>query len=70
MADDRAKDTKGRDLEAHGKGKGRSREESFSGADIAGDEEEQTRDRERAGHDHTDEVGEITETELDDWDSI
>jgi hypothetical protein len=46
-------------------------EGSFAGADIAGDEEEQTRDRERAARgDHTDEVGEITETEFDDGDSL
>ena len=70
MTDDRSKDTKPRDIDAQRKSRTAASDESFAGADIAGDEEEQTRDRERAGHDHTDEVGEITETELDDWDSI
>jgi hypothetical protein len=70
MTDERSKDMKSRDIDAERKGRATARDESFAGADIAGDEEEQTRDRERAGRDHTDEVGEITETELDDWDSI
>jgi hypothetical protein len=71
MADDRAKDMKSRDVDAKRKGRNVAREGSFAGADIAGDEEEQTRDRERAARgDHTDEVGEITETELDDGDSL
>jgi hypothetical protein len=40
----------------------------FAGESFAANEEEQTRERERAGHDRTDEVGEITETERDeDW---
>jgi hypothetical protein len=74
MADDRAKqakDMKSRDIEAHRKGGNVAPEGSFAGADIAGDEEEQTRDRERAARgDHTDEIGELTETELDDGDSL
>ena len=70
MTDDRSKDIKSRDVDAQRKSRKAVSDESFAGADIAGDEEEQTRDRERAGRDHTDEVGEITETELDDWDSI
>ena len=70
MTDDRSKDMKSRDMDEQRKSGKAARDESFAGADIAGDEEEQTRDRERAGRDHTDEVGEITETELDDWDSI
>ena len=37
----------------------------LAGAEYGTTEEEQTRERERAGHDRTDEVGEITETELD-----
>jgi hypothetical protein len=69
MPHDRSKDMKTRDVDAHRKGGAVERGRSFAGADIAGDEEEQTRDRERAGRDHTDEVGEITETELDDGDS-
>jgi len=35
-----------------------------SGFEYGANETEQTRDRERAGHDRTDEIGEITETEL------
>jgi hypothetical protein len=71
MADDRAKDMKARDVDAHRKGGNAAREGSFAGADIAGDEAEQTRDRERAARgDHTDEVGEVAETELDDGDSL
>jgi hypothetical protein len=74
MADDRAKETKGmksRDTGAHRKSGNVAPQGSFAGADIAGDEEEQTRDRERAARgDHTDEIGELTETEIDDGDSL
>jgi hypothetical protein len=66
MPNERSKDMKEHDIDAHRKGGDVRRRGSFAGSDIAGDENEQTRDRERAGHDHTDEVGEITETELDD----
>jgi hypothetical protein len=66
MAKDRPKDMKEHDIDAHRRGGDVRRDGSFAGSDIAGDEMEQTRDRERAGSDHTDEVGEITETELDD----
>jgi len=74
MADDRAKeakDMKSRDTGAHRKSGNAAPQGSFAGADIAGDEEEQTRDRERAARgDHTDEIGELTETEIDDGDSL
>jgi hypothetical protein len=74
MADDRAKeakDMKSRDTGAHRKSGNVAPQGSFAGADIAGDEEEQTRDRERAARgDHTDEIGELTETEIDDGDSV
>jgi hypothetical protein len=74
MADDRAKeakDMKSRDTGAHRKSGNVAPQGSFAGADIAGDEEEQTRDREHAAHgDHTDEIGELTETEIDDGDSL
>jgi len=74
MADDRAKeakDMKSRDTDAHRKSGNVASQGSFAGADIAGDEEEQTRDRERAARgDHTDEIGEFTETEIDDGDSL
>jgi hypothetical protein len=68
MTDDRSKDMKTRDIDAHRRGGDVPRDPSFANTDIAGDEQEQTRDRERAGREHTDEVGEITETELDDGD--
>jgi hypothetical protein len=74
MADDRAKeakDMKSRDTGAHRKSGNVAPQGSFAGADIAGDEEEQTRDRERAARgDHTDEIGELTENEIDDGDSL
>jgi hypothetical protein len=74
MADDRAKeakDMKSRDTGAHRKSGNVAPQGSFAGADIAGDEEEQTRDRERAARgDPTDEIGELTETEIDDGDSL
>jgi hypothetical protein len=67
MADKDWKDMKSKDIDAHRKGGDvpRELERGFGGTSFAADEEEQTRERERAGHDHTDEVGEITETELD-----
>ena len=68
MTDERSKDMKTRDIDAHRKGGNVPRTPSFANTDIAGDEAEQTRDRERAGRDHTDEVGEITEAEVDDGD--
>jgi len=62
---------KSRDTGAHRKSGNVAPQGSFAGADIAGDEEEQTRDRERAARgDHTDEIGELTETEIDDGDSV
>lgn len=67
MADKDQKHMKSKDIDAHRK-RGDVRHEQqtgFGGTSFAADEEEQTRERERAGRDHTDEVGEITETELD-----
>ena len=60
-------DMKMTDIDAHRKGGDlpRDRIGELSGMSIGANEEEQTRERERAGRDHTDEVGEITETELD-----
>lgn len=67
MAKKHSKDMKSKDIDAHRKGAETPAElqHDFGGTSFAADEEEQTRERERAGHDHTDEVGEITETELD-----
>jgi len=70
MADKREGHKKGRASKSSRARKSQAHRESFAGADIAGDEAEQTRDRERAGRVHTDEVGEITETELDDGESL
>jgi hypothetical protein len=74
MADDRAKeakDMKSRDTGAHRKSGNVAPQGSFAGADIAGDEEEQTRDRERAARgDHTCDSDALTETEIDDGDSL
>lgn len=66
MANEQPKDHESRDVGAHRKDGDVMRGRSFAGAEYGANEEEQTRERERAGHDHTDEVGEITETELDD----
>jgi hypothetical protein len=40
------------------------KEQRETGMEYGANEAEQTRERERAGHDKTDEIGEITETEL------
>jgi hypothetical protein len=67
MANDQPRDHGSRDIDAHRKGGDVMRGRSFAGAEYGANEEEQTRERERVarGQDHTDEVGEITETELD-----
>lgn len=65
MANEQPRDQRSHDLDAHRKGGDVMRGRSFAGAEYGANEEEQTRERERAGHDHTDEVGEVTETELD-----
>ena len=65
MAKNHPRDHRSHDVDAHRKGSDVMRGRSFAGAEYGTTEEEQTRERERAGHDHTDEVGEITETELD-----
>lgn len=66
MANKQPKDHRSHDFDAHRKGGDVMRGRSFAGAEYGTTEEEQTRERERAGRDRTDEVGEITETELDD----
>ena len=68
MANDRSKDHKApKPDEADRPGADVMHGRSFAGAEYGANEEEQTRERERVarGQDHTDEVGEITETELD-----
>ena len=66
MTSQQPKDRGSRDVDAHPKEADVMRGRSFEGTEYAATEQEQTRERQRAGHDHTDEVGEITETELDD----
>lgn len=66
MANKQPRDHRSRDVDAHRKGGDVMRGRSFAGAEYGANEEEQTRERERAGRDLTDEVGEITETELSD----
>lgn len=67
MANEQPKDHRSHDVDAHRKGGDVMRGRSFAGAEYGANEEEQTRERERVarGQDRTDEVGEITETELD-----
>jgi hypothetical protein len=57
-----------KEADAHPKEADVMRGRSFEGTEYAATEQEQTRERQRAGRDHTDEVGETTETELDDGD--
>ena len=66
MSNEQPKGRRSHDADARRKGSDVMRGRSLAGAEYGANEEEQTRERERAGHDHTDEVGEITETELDD----
>jgi len=66
MANEQPRDHRSHDVDAHRKGGDVIRGRSFAGAEYGANEDEQTRERERAGRDHTDEVGEITETELSD----
>lgn len=66
MTKEQPKNRRSRDTEPREKGQDVMRGRSLAGAEYGANEEEQTRERERAGRDHTDEVGEITETELDD----
>lgn len=66
MAKEQPRKRKSHDVDAHRADADVMRGRSHAGAEYGANEEEQTRERERAGHDHTDEVGEITETELDD----
>jgi hypothetical protein len=62
------KDRGARDANAQPKDADVMRGRSFEGTNYAATEQEQTRERQRVGQDHTDEVGEITETELDEGD--
>ena len=66
MTNEQPKDPRSHDTDAPRKGSDVMRGRSLAGAEYGANEEEQTRERERAGRDHTDEVGEVTETELDD----
>jgi hypothetical protein len=66
MSNEQPKDRRSHDIDAHRKGGDVMHGRSLAGAEYGANEEEQTHERERAGRDHTDEVGEITETELDD----
>lgn len=68
MASQQPKDRSTRDADPHRKDADVMPGRSFEGTEYAATEQEQTRDRQRAGRDHTDEVGEITETELDEGD--
>lgn len=61
MATDNRRDQKSHDNDARPE---REPEKRETGLSYGANEAEQTRERERAGQDHTDEVGEITETEL------
>ena len=61
MATDDRKDPSSRDQDARREGGEEIRE---TGLEYGANEAEQTRERERAPYDKTDEIGEITETEL------
>ena len=61
MATDDRKDPSSRDQDERREG-GEERRET--GIEYGANEAEQTRERERAPYDKTDEIGEITETEL------
>jgi hypothetical protein len=61
MATDDRKNPNSRDQDAQREG-GEERQET--GIEYGANEAEQTRERERAPYDKTDEIGEITETEL------
>jgi hypothetical protein len=61
MTTDKRRDEKSHDDDAHPEREPEKRETGFS---YGANEAEQTRERERAGQDRTDVVGEITETEL------
>ena len=61
MAKDDRRDPDSLDDDTRQRGAEEKRE---TGLEYGANEAEQTRDRERAGHDKTDEIGEITETEL------
>jgi hypothetical protein len=61
MAKDDRKDQSSHDEKPRREGEDERRETGF---EYGANETEQTRERERAGYDKTDEVGEITETEL------